>query len=150
MKKSLYFFLIMLAVGIIAVGCGGADESEETDNSSIETLITEEETVMGFQKEDELKIPIYPGSEYEEDSFESVPLADDGSSLGSVSARFKTTDQFKKVTDWYSQELGEPDYIDEESASWMRTGLVNSDTSLVTMRVDGSKVIIDLSRVIKE
>lgn len=114
MKKTFVLFLVVaLLFGIIAIaGCGGDKTVTEEDVTITEkngdVTITDEEgkeTYTESLSEEDLGVPIYPGSKMSEGDAGSVTTETAGEATTVSGAVLFTTDPLDKVIAWYKDEL---------------------------------------------
>jgi hypothetical protein len=115
------------------------EESQEeggTDKVTLEGEGGEQSTIEVQDQapsEEALGAPIYPGSQFTEDSGVSGTTTSGDKQVSVTGAEFTTTDAITKVVEWYKGKLGEPMTSAPETATWMYQG---QDGSIVTVIVE--------------
>ncbi len=162
MKKGLALLVLLaLAVSLFAaVGCGeekttisipdGDKKVSEDDSGSVAVTGEYGDTTYttGAPTEDELGAPIYPGAEYVKDSGGVVTTTTDGQTSTMANGEFTTTDNYRKVVEWYTGKLGAPFVSDDKDSIWMPDGSVNGyDASTVQVTAEEGKVKISIANL---
>ena len=129
MKKVLVLLLVAaMVVGVLALaGCGEKKVTVETEEGAVEVTEENGEVTMTGEEgekvtteevsEDDLGIPIYPGSKVQEGTAASVTTETaDGTESGAL-AVLETDDPISKVIAWYKDKLsGETGFTDTSMA----------------------------------
>ncbi|MBN2027404.1 MAG: hypothetical protein JW854_11660 [Actinobacteria bacterium] len=163
MKKAIVILMLLgLVIGLLAVtGCGddettvktpygdvtveedGGEVTYETDDGDVTYEVTDEPP-----SEAELGAPIYPDAEYVPGSGGTVTGSSEEGEFATAGAEFITSDSFEDVLDFYTDELGEPLYMDAATgeASWM-LDMDEESFTVVTITDEGGEVSISIGRM---
>jgi len=163
LKKVIVILMLLgLIIGLLAVtGCGDKEETVKTpfgdvtveDDGGSVTYETEEGDVTYDVSDEppseaELGAPIYPDAEYVPGSGGTVSATGEEGEFTTAGAEFTTSDSFEDVLGFYTDELGEPLYVDTTGgeASWM-LDMDEESFTVVTITDQGGEVSISIGRM---
>jgi hypothetical protein len=127
-----------------------SQEEGESDKVTVEGENGEQSTIEvqdQMPSEETLGVPIYPGSQYVEDTGVSGTTDSNGREVSIVGATFTSNDAITKVVDWYKGKLGQqPMSSTPENTTWM---LQTEDGAIITVVVElyEDKVKITIAKV---
>jgi len=153
--------LLALVAGLVVIaGCG---DKKTVDTPLGEVTVEEEDGEVTYEtddgdvtydysdkapSEDDLGAPIYPDADYVPGSGGVVSSSGPEGEFTTAGAEFTTSDDFADIVEFYTDELGEPLFVDETAmeATWM---MDLSDDSVVTVTVtdEGGEVLIYIGRL---
>ncbi len=172
MKRLLVLLmLVALLAGLFVIaGCGDDKKTVETpfgdvtieeedgefsiDGGEGEVTFETDEGDVSYEYSDEvpsekdLGAPIYPDAEYVPGSGGVVSGSSEGEEFTTAGAEFTTDDSFDDVVDFYTDEIGEPFFMEEttKEATWM---VEPSAQEIVTVTVtdEDGEVLIYIGRM---
>lgn len=163
---TLLSLAILLFAAAFLAGCGnsGGNESGKTTLKTPQGEVTVEdqggsitvneggESATMSQStvaptEDELGVPIYPGSTFDAEDSGRVDYSAGGSQVYAGTAVFLTGDDVLKVMDWYANKLGEPQVSSATAADWLVGELASGNYSAIHIEQEGSQTRIAITHM---